>query len=83
MMGILGTPSSDDLQSVVDACLPALQKLLIFSVGLNDDRRKVLHPLIELVAALKEMGATLETEDLFFKLGAYRLVSSNAPREDI
>jgi hypothetical protein len=80
---MMGKGRAIDLQSVVEQSMPALQGLLMYGVGMANDRRDmVLGPLIGLVAALKEMGATIETEDLFFKMGRHFLARSRSPKAD-
>jgi hypothetical protein len=80
---MMGAGSFQDLQSVVQQIMPALQGLLIYSMGTADDRRHtVLGPLIGLVAALKQLGATIETEDLFFTMGIHFLTHSKSPQAD-
>ena len=80
---MMGAGSNKELQSVVQQSMPALQALLIYTTGMADDRRQmVLGPLLMLVAALKEVGATIETEDLFFKMGLHFLAQSKSPQAD-
>src|SRR5262249_2847482 len=71
---MMGKGPPRDLQTVVQQSLPALQALLICCMGMPDDRRNiVLGSLISLVAGLKELGAAIETEDLF-KVGLHFLI---------
>jgi len=67
---MMGKGHADNLQSVVQRSMPALQALLILATGMPEERgNPLLISLISLAVALRDLRADIDKENPFLKIG--------------
>jgi len=80
---LMGKGHADKLPSVVERCMPGLQALFMLASEMPEKgRNPLLASLICLVSALRQLGANIDTDNLFVNLGVALLAESMSSKPD-